>query len=191
MSVANRPWWNDEQLKSQLNSRIIDGNWFVRTPRSVGKVIQIIYAGYKIELPDNRVENINPEQCQVDDITPEEFKEQSAIWSIRNNEEQVKAAEMKANMLAHEQAIELKQSTCLHSATEEKEVLRGAGCDVSDTNCSVCLKVLRRSWSTAYDRDPKDHVSDWAWWLREHRRLYGTQAPNMTDYEIVDKIGFL
>jgi hypothetical protein len=190
MSTNKRRWWNDEHHKIHLNEKVCNGNWFVKTPHLLGKVIQVIYAGYKIEMPDGRLENINPDQCQVDDLTSEEFHEQEVVWSIRNKAEQEATEKLKASASAHERDIKLKQMACLHPTTQENEVLRAAGCDISDTHCTVCMKVLRRSWSTAYDRDPNDHISDWAWWLREYKRLYSPHVPSVTDYEIVDKISF-
>jgi len=185
MSGAKR-WWNDQAHKSELTARAEAGDWHVVADDVPGQVIKIVYAGYKIKIPDGAEVIINPDTLgeKLRDVTIEEYPEFVAVWLAKDAKriEGVKAAEA-----AHVAKL-VQQSGCLHPSCQTRTVVKAAGCDIDDTCCNACGKILRRSWSTASDRDPDDHVSDWNWWVREYNRLYN-QTPNATDYKIVETIG--
>ena len=150
-----------------------------------GRVIRVVYAGYKIKLPDDSEVIVSPDTLgdKLKEVTVEQYPEFVASWQTREDArlQQIRNVET-ARLAKLEQ-----QRACQHPRAETYTVVEAAGCDIHDTYCLSCDKILRRSWSTAYDRDPDDHVSDWDWWVREHTRLY-KQAPNRVGYNVVDEI---
>lgn len=95
-----------------------------------------------------------------------------------------------AKILTEMIALEHLQVSCVHENTQEVEVARVPGCDINDTNCITCGKILRRSWCTASDNDPDDHISDWNWWVREYNQRYH-ETPKASSYRVVDRIDSL
>ena len=179
-----RKWFIDLEYKQDLESRIKLGNWRVICNNSIPvEVVRIIYAGYECRLPDGNFTIASPDKCEVKDADEEEYQQIVSSWLL----DQEKIRQEKAVAAAMHQSRLLIQNQCLHDATHTYDVARAAGCDISDTSCLSCGKVLRRSWSTAYDKDPDDHISDWEWFVKEHHRLYN-QLPNMESYHIVDSI---
>jgi hypothetical protein len=181
----NNRWFNDEHYKAQLMTRVGTGSWYVVADNLPGLVVNVVYSGYKIQLPDGSTTIVNPDKLgeKLRDVTPEEYPQHVAAWNevVAAREREAEAARQAIAALA------AKQAACLHPETVSYYSCRAAGCDIEDTYCKVCDKVLRRSWSTASDRDPDDHVSDWAWWVRKHERLY-QQTPTRANYVIVESI---
>ena len=184
-TTKQRSWWNDENRKAELTGKIESSeNWYVSVENGTpAKVIKIIYAGYKVLLPDNTERTVNPDSILVTEISAHDYAQLVAVWT----QKQTVINAQNAARDAERNALAELQQTCLHVNTQTNQVLKAAGCDIDDTHCCTCKKVLRRSWSTAYDRDPKDHVSDWEWWVREHTRLY-QQEPRIGDYKVVATI---
>lgn len=182
----SKRWWNDAHYKAQLEAKVSTGTWHVVAGNEPGKVISIVYAGYKIQLPDGSTTIVSPDKLggHLKDVTPEEYAEHTAAWDEVQAEKQ-RAVE--AEKLARE-ALLAKQEACLHDQTVTHNICSAAGCDIYDTYCSACDKTLRRSWSTAYDKDPNDLISDWDWWVRDHQRKYGV-APERSSYDVVPGIG--
>ena len=190
MALFERRWWNDESLKVGLMAKIESNEgWHVLIYGTVpARVIKIIYAGYKVLLPDNTECIVNPESNSIVDISSHNYGQQVPIWCEEQRLLKLQNDEREAFALAARLAFEERQRTCLHQSTQTTEVARAAGCDINDTACCECGKILRRSWSTAYERDPDDHISDWEWWVRECMKLY-QQEPKQSNYHIVEKIG--
>ena len=179
-----RKWFIDLEYKQVLENRIKLGNWRVICNNSIPvEVVRIIYAGYECRLPDGNITIVNPDKCEVKDADDEEYQQVVSSWLF----DQEKLLQEKAVAAATHQSRLLIQKQCLHDTTHTYDVVRAAGCDISDTSCLSCGTVLRRSWSTAYDKDPDDHISDWEWFVKEHQRLYN-QSPNIESYHIVDSI---
>jgi hypothetical protein len=181
----SRRWWNDSAYQAELTSRCESGAWLIVADKIPGKVIKIVYAGYKIQLPDNSTTIVNPDSLKdlLRDVSAEEYPVYEQAWLEEKADADRKRQEIEAIRLAKVQA----QLACLHVSTETYNSCSAAGCDIYDTYCKECDKVLRRSWATAYDRDPDDHVSDWGWWVREHVRLY-QQEPRRENYNVVEAI---
>ena len=97
------------------------------------------------------------------------------------------AARESATQTSAEEGDERRRS-CLHESTVIEEVTRVTGCKIDDTRCVACKKVLCRTWSTAYETDPKDHISDWSWYQRECALLYENFVPDIKNYVIVEKV---
>lgn len=184
-SFGAKLWWNNEQYKEELTAKADAGAWFVVADEVPGRVIRVVYAGYKIKLPDDSEVIVSPDTLgdKLKEVTVEQYPEFVASWQTREDArlQQIRNVET-ARLAKLEQ-----QRACQHPRAETYTVVEAAGCDIHDTYCLSCDKILRRSWSTAYDRDPDDHVSDWDWWVREHTRLY-KQAPNRVGYNVVDEI---
>ncbi len=188
--TQQRSWWNDENRKAELTAKIESSeNWYVSFEDNVpAKVIKLIYAGYKVLLPDNTERTVNPDSMMVTDVSSHDYPQLAALWTEKQSVLNAEKAARDAVILAEKIALQELQNSCLHVHTATNQVMKAAGCDMDDTHCTTCNKVLRRSWSTAYDRDPDDHISDWAWWEREYMRLY-QQVPKRSDYKVVEKIG--
>lgn len=183
--MADRPWFSDEGINSQLNQRILDGNFFIIVNDKIpGKVIKIIYAGYKILLPNDSEMTVYPLKDNIVDLNEEAYLLAVEQWKSDNEKEKARLEEIKKN---HD-AFLLKQKLCKHDQTTKNQVVKAAGCDIYDTNCNICNKILQRSWSTAYDNDPDDEISDWDWWEREASRLYNGWKPEKKNYKIVENI---
>lgn len=178
--MSARRWWNDEQHRAELEAKVGTGSWrVVANKRIPGRVIKIIYAGYKIALPDDTEQTVNPDTMEVIDAEGEAYDAAVLTWQASKDEVLRQKAEQKA---AEEAKIAL-QNSCLHTSSTHQLTAAAAGCDVYETTCDTCQRCLRRSWSTAYDNDPDDHVADWDWWCREYNKLYGSQ-PNRANYVI-------
>jgi hypothetical protein len=182
-----RPWFEDGEYRNTLQEKIKNG-WFIKfvhdgdiTPT---KVIQIIYAGYKVELPNKEIVTVNPNQKKIEDFESKDAYEQAlGPWK---EEADRKAEIRRQELLAAQVIIDAKlenQRNCLHDNVKTYCVVRAAGCDIYDTACVDCEKELRRSWSTAYDRDPDDVITDWDWWVRYYRKTYNAE-PNPSNYQI-------
>eukprot|EP01040_Poterioochromonas_malhamensis_P004682 gene4681-5017_t len=180
---CDRIWWTNEEYKERLNQRIASNDWFVciLNENSPGKVIKVIFAGYKVELPDGVSCNVHPSKTR--DILQDEYEELKVLYFQRLREKEEEAKRREDERLAK---LEL-QRQCQHTNVREEDVVKAAGCDITDTFCIDCDKRLRRSWSTAYDRDPNDHISDWDWWCRYYQSRYNSQ-PRRSDYEVVNTI---
>lgn len=181
----HRSWWEDETTNAQLNERVAAG-WFVvnkKSPEPVpGKVVKICYAGLKVAWEDKTLSIILPDNAV--DLTAEEFEE-----AARNFHE--RAARLAAEQKAAREAEEARpKRKCDHPSSTTEETARAAGCDIYDTTCTVCGQLLRTSWSTAYDKDPDDLITDWDWWVAEYRRLYN-QTPNRADYKVQEKCTYI
>jgi hypothetical protein len=183
--MNSRPWWDDENYQAKLNEKIATGQWYVsaRGGRTCGKVIKIAYNGYKIELPDASTVIIHPIKDRVKDLNEEQYQKALKVYEDFQEQERQRIQSIRDA----EEALRKKQAECLHEDTNESCVIKAAGCDVDDTVCNTCGKVLRRSWSTAYDRDPDDAISDWNWWVRTCVRLYGKE-PRREDYNVCEDI---
>ena len=182
---AARRWWFDEEYKAELTSKAETGHWYVVAGDIPGRVCAIVYAGYKITTPDGKQIIVSPDIYKetLREVTHEEYVVSETAWQQRMAEKQRQIELCEAARLAHLQI----QAQCLHERSDSRIVAAAAGCDIYDTMCQDCGKVLRRSWSTAYDRDPNDQVSDWDWWVREYKKLY-KQIPNQADYSLVESI---
>lgn len=182
----DRRWWHDAKYQAELTAKAETGCWFIKPgDELVGKVVRIVYSGYKIQLPDGTTSIVNPDQnsnCLVD-LTPDQYMEEEAMWWSH------KAAHAKILQEVEDArlAIVFRQSQCLHEETSTEKVAAAAGCDIYDVTCDACAKILRRSWATAYDKDPDDRISDWNWLVRESNKLYGL-SPNKSNYVIVESI---
>lgn len=183
-SIPLRKWWNDSEYQDSLTSRADAGSWFVVAGNIPGRVVKIVYAGYKIQLPDDSTLIVNPDKQTVIEVPEEEYLTHVAAWNVMKAEEQRLREQVESEL----QAFLLKQSHCLHESSESYISAAAAGCDIYDTVCNVCEKVLRRSWATASDKDPDDHISDWQWWVRECQRLYKKAPTTTTGYKIVESI---
>lgn len=192
--MTDHLWFNDEALHARYLGRIESGDdWYVSFVGDGERVVpglvkRVIYAGFVVMMPNNELVTVNPDKCHVVDINHEEYLRQSESWFETQRE--VDAANTARLLEAQAAAVALQrlQSACEHEAYYSSVVVRVAGCDIEDTTCENCKKILRRSWSTVYDTDPKDQVSDWEWWEREYRRLYHPQVPHPDQYNIVDNI---
>ena len=183
-----RRWWYDETYKRELIAKVESKDWRIAMQKSIpAQVIKIVYAGYKIKLPDETEMIVNPDTVSFETVSYHDYAMMAKPWM--EEQEKLNSKKLVENALQSEmkRSLELFQSNCLHCVTSNVEVMRTSGCDIDDTQCNVCQKVLRRSWSTYSDKDPDDHVSDWEWWCREHQRLYN-QVPLLANYKIVEKI---
>ena len=183
-----RSWWDDEDLKNDLTIRVNSAEWYVKfkdgTP---GRVMLICWGGYKVELPDGKTRLANPNFSEVIDVSCESYPQLVEVWHAKQVQIAQEKIEQEARVNAGKAALELFQTNCLHETTTSTDVMRHPACDVNDTTCLTCGKLLRKSWSTNNDRDPNDHISDWEWWCREHQKLYGS-LPNRIDYDVVKVI---
>lgn len=182
---GSKRWWNDEAYKAELSARADTGSWYVVADNVPGRVVKIVYAGYKIQLPNKNEVIVNPDTLggKLIDASVEEYPEFVSSWQAKEDArlQVIRDAETARVAKLEEQRL------CLHPSCVTYTVVKAAGCDIDDTYCAVCDKILRRSWSTASDRDPYDHISDWTWWVREYQRLY-QQTPNRVDYNVVETI---
>lgn len=184
--MARNLWWNDADLKAQLEAKVETNNWLVSVGpnRDPAKVIKVVYGGYKVTYPSGITEIANPDKYAVEDIDQAQYDELKVGFDNRLEEERQRKQAIEDAKVA----LALKQKNCLHEDTQTGITMAAAGCDIYDTWCVVCNKELRRSWSTASDRDPDDEVSDWAWWCREHKKLYNSD-PKRENYNVVENIG--
>ena len=189
-----RRWWNDDDYRQELSQRAATGNWFIRQNETgiVGRVTAIIYCGYKVQIPSGSLVNVDLTTYTVSEISADEYNEKIVEWVAR--EESIRLHEL--SMSAHVEEPRAAQiyehaaaSSCLHLSVISSTIIRVAGCDIEDTVCSDCHRILRRSWSTAYDRDPPDHISDWNWYLR--KCASNNFIPHESDYNIVEYISSL
>ena len=184
----SRPWFEQGQYRDSLEEKIAQG-WFISVNDGdmVGQVTRLIYAGYKLLLPDQTERNINPNNDKVEDIPSENREEAFDKWTKKNNE--IVKVQIQLNLQRQEEQTRKKehQATCLHEKVTSECVVRAAGCDIYDTTCDTCGKCLRRSWSTAYERDPDDLISDWNWWKRYYKKQYNGE-PSLNDYSVVEEI---
>eukprot|EP01039_Chlorochromonas_danica_P012852 gene12852-14805_t len=192
----SRPWWNDAALKEELTQRADSGRWYViarPTPSSVlpARVVRVIYAGYKVVSPDGIESNVNPEKPLTEIVLSEgedinDHPEYQAALKEYEEEQRVKKQAADEDRRQKEELLE-QQRTCLHSDSPSglvEEVARGAGCDVYYYSCPRCLKHLRTSYATAYDRDPDDEITDWDWWVRFFQKQYNG-TPRRENYRII------
>jgi hypothetical protein len=181
-----RPWWDDVHYREILSNRVASTDWYVvfndGTP---GKVVLVCWGGYKIQLPDGATRLTNPND--VSDILHDNYAELADVWNAKQSQLALAKAEQESKVEADKIALELIQTNCLHEITTEIEVQKHPACDVMDTTCNTCGKLLRKSWATNNDRDPNDHISDWNWWCREYQKRYGS-LPNHADYDVVTVI---
>ena len=182
-SFGSKCWWNDETYKAQLTVRADSGSWHVVADGVPGRVIKIVYAGYKIQLPNNSEVIVNPDFLgdALKDVSVDDYPVYVSAWQAKEDERLKGIRDAETARLAKLE----EQRQCLHPSCVTYTVVKAAGCDIDDTYCDVCDKIMRRSWSTASDRDPDDHISDWAWWEREYQRLYQA-TPNRADYKVVE-----
>lgn len=143
----SRRWWDDQGYQIQLNEKIDTRTWFVVANDEIpGRVVKIIYAGYKIQLPDDSTTIVNPAKDKVLDASNEEYAIAVEAWQARKD-----AAQRARNAILEEEAkLKQKQKQCLHVSSKHECVTSAAGCDIYETLCLDCGKVLRRSWATAY-----------------------------------------
>ncbi len=190
-----RPWFDDGPQKVALLERI-KNNLFVEfsssadAPRKhVGQVMKTIYAGYKVKIPTGEYVNVNPLKDYVREFaTTDEYNAAADIWKQEQAVIDAEAARKRQEIYEAQQAVLMKQANCLHEKITEEAVVRVAGCDIDDKVCVDCGKRLERSWSTAYDNDPKSHISDWNWFLRYCHKTFDGYVPKQSDYEIVGSI---
>lgn len=118
-------------------------------------------AGYCILLPDGDMITVNPDKTDVLDVscTCNDYAVLAEEWRARRIETQ----RLQEEELARHLALFEKQRVCLHQDYTTTKIIEAAGCDIYDTVCTACDKILRRSWSTAYDTDPNDCIGDWCW----------------------------
>eukprot|EP01031_Cornospumella_fuschlensis_P047170 gene47170-57771_t len=183
MSAFGRPWWDNEVYKNELMARVSCNNWYVvdKTRRIAGKVMMICYSGYKVQFLTN-AEVLNPDV--LTDITAEECSELQRLERA-HAEEQARIAEETKNMKKFDIFFDL----CPHERVKEEQTCRAAGCDIYDTTCLRCEKLLRRSWSTAYDRDPDDLITDWKWYVEYYKKKYNqTDPPRRENYNIQESV---
>lgn len=181
-----RLWWTDEAYKESLEAKVATNEWkiSVGVNKDPAIVIKVIYGGYKVTYPNGVTEVVNPDKTTVEDIDQGTYDELKVGFEARLEEERKRKQAIEDARIA----LALKQKNCQHTETSTGITMAAAGCDIHDTWCLECNKELRRSWSTASDRDPDDEVSDWDWWCREHTKLYGS-APKRSDYKVVEVIG--
>jgi hypothetical protein len=168
-TIDERIWFNDENYKSQLDLRVATGEFFTSWEdcegTASGLVTKIIYAGYKVKLPGGSEIIVNPnktayQSASNDEVTKEEYESIAAAWIIRNDEKQRVRLELEREKSEREAQRLAKQMACKHEIKDLKDEKVGgaAGCDIYEVSCLACCKVLKRSWATAYDKDPDDHV---------------------------------
>lgn len=186
--MSSRRWIEDERYRAELEAKIATGKFFISTYSDClpGRVIRVIYAGYKMLSPDNQEQTVNLIQdTTVREINEEEYQQLVINWQKAKDKAEVLAREKTE---AREKYLTM-QKNCLHESIERIQVVKVAGCDIYDTICKGCGKALQRSWSTAYDSDPKDHITDWNWYVRYCAQNYNPSFhPKMEDYEIVECI---
>lgn len=56
---------------------------------TVGKVINIVYAGYKIQLPDNTERIINPSTSKIVDLSSEDYENFRKEWLERKEKQNI------------------------------------------------------------------------------------------------------
>jgi hypothetical protein len=202
-----RNWWIDDKPKEEFTIRAEAGSWFVvaepieRNSASilfdnfsnsviVGRVLRVIYAGYKVSMPNGEEIIVNPDKMSVVDVISFFPETESEIYCAAKQKWEALCAERELKeqiVKAEAKALFEKQNNCMHERTNCDCSLRAAGCDIYDTVCFDCGKYLKRSWATAYDKDPDDQISDWNWWCREHMLQFKT-LPKKENYDIVDSI---
>lgn len=192
MERIERRWWFDDQYKLSLTLRC-EETWYVlvhdfpnagvRFPVP-GKVQKICYAGYKILLPDEKTTLIaNPDTMKIEDLAQESYDAAVARWRERMNE----IERLKAQELAEKEAFRQFQRSCPHNHIKDVEYARVAGCDIDDQVCLRCQKILRRHYSTAYEKDPDDEISDWDWWVGYYEARYHS-IPIKENFRIVENL---
>lgn len=191
--MTSRPWFDDGPQKTSLLQRIADGLYIqfslqVDTPRKdVGQVLRTIYAGYKVKNPSGDEGIVNPSTMHIVEFANvEEYNVAAEQWSKEEAIIQEAAHQKRQAIEAARQAVIAKQLACLHENITREAVICAAGCDIYDLVCDDCGKQLERSWSTAYDNDPKSHISDWNWFLRYCHKEYKGYVPKREDYVVVD-----
>lgn len=134
---------------------------------------------------------LNPNQCTIQDVDANSY----AIYKAMISEKLAEVKRLQEQQKKEADDIIKFQSSCLHSCIDGVEdnsntvvVLRtytkaSACCDIIDYSCSNCEKLLRTSYATAYDNDPKDLINDWEWFKRYHLHNYKC-IPLETDYNI-------
>lgn len=185
-----RRWWTDEVYRQELQTKI-DVGWYIRIEGSqtVGQVCNVIHAGLKVRLPDGTYSNIVPESPDTENISMEQYETYAAAWSHQRQLDHAAKLQQAENERVFQATKRALQQSCQHVAVSVTRVVKVAGCDIDDTTCNECHKILRRSYSTASDRDPDDYISDWRWWLRTYAATSGTsQLPQEKDYRIVDEV---
>jgi hypothetical protein len=193
----NRVWFDAGGIKDRLEEKVRQG-WYVHWSEStgenqhpqhhVGQVLRLVYAGYKVRHPDGSEIIINPERYLVEDFDNVEiFESAASAWQEQADLLCCERTRLQAEAQATAEARLSLQAQCKHYHVQENCVLSVAGCDITDTHCLDCDKGLRRSWSTASDRDPNDHITDWTWWTRYCMTHY-QQSPKPADYEVVDSL---
>jgi hypothetical protein len=184
-----RRWFNDEGYKASLEQKINTGKFYISYSNGMfevpARVIRIIYAGYRVVLPNEEEVTVNLwKEPSVREVSEEEYQSLTQNYFVELEKIKARKAQEALELQQHKDF----QMACLHEKTTEIQVVKAAGCDIDDTTCEMCQKILRRSWSTAYDRDPNDLVSDWEWWLRECKKRHGDYVPKKEDYDIVAEI---
>lgn len=81
-----RRWWNDESYNEELHQKIQSpDNWYIRYGEhdgedGIGKVVQIIYAGYRVQLPNNTTKIVNPDVVSLADVSANDYSQLVALW---------------------------------------------------------------------------------------------------------------
>lgn len=165
-------------MKEKLDHRVVEGNWFVlwKEDKRPGKVIKICYSGLKVEFCDSQTQIINPNEL----IDLEDISEYNVKLKEYNEVQRQIAAEIERERLRDARRP---KKICTHPSSVTEQTAKAAGCDIYETFCTVCRQSLRTSWSTAYDRDPDDLITDWNWWVQEYKRLYN-EVPKRENYNI-------
>lgn len=187
----DRIWWNDESRKEELSLRVATGRWYViskDTSNDVvlpGKVIKVIYAGYRIRNCRGVECIINPEKLTITDVLLAENEDiaqheqyQLAVQQFEVQEASKQKAIDERNRVEQEK-LDFQQQ-CPHSEDDSGLVVSkggGPGCDVSEYSCATCQKFLRRTYATAYDNDPEDDIGDVDWWARYCRKHFQPEPP--------------
>lgn len=193
--MDSRPWFDDGPQKAILLQRIANGLYIQFSAQQdsrkhVGQVLRTIYTGYKVKTPSGEEINVNLLKDHVVELSGlEEYNAAAEPWKQEEAEIQEAARQKREADAAAAQAILDKQATCLHEEVRRESVARIAGCDIDDFVCVACEKRLQRSWWTAYESDPKSHISDWEWFLRYCNKEYNGYIPKREEYEIVSRIG--
>lgn len=156
--MNNPLWFNEGPHRNELLEKIERG-WYVRANfnnhdndhASLGKVIGLAYAGYKIQfLSEGREKIVNPTKQTIEDMTEEEYQQEAAMLPPTPI-----------------------SSACQHQRVEAITVSSCPSCDILEIHCLDCQKKLKRSWSTCGDKDPKCHITDWDWYERYCREQFG------------------
>lgn len=174
--MAARPWFDDIAHRVELMARISSTWYVVDATGRTGKVTDLWYKGYLVDHEDGTTSILHPDL--LTDLTTEEYTQRRVVSTP-------------ARVVVPVVSVATVGSPCFHKDTKTETVIRAAGCDIDDTTCVACHQLLRRQWSTAYDRDPDDHISDWPWFVRYCKKEYKGWEPSRTDYVVVDRIGHL